>query len=86
MAEVSNGKIYELIDKSRVELKGDIIRLESKFDNLEAGRLTRAEQDIGRLQVRDATLSVKVYVLVFIISSVWSAVVTAVALQLLGNK
>lgn len=83
MAEITNDKIYELIDRSRMELKGDIIRLENKFDSLEAGRLTRAEQRIGELQVRDATLSVKVYVLVFIISSVISAIITAVSLKVI---
>ncbi len=78
MADVSNNRIYELIDRSRIELKGDIIRLETKFDNLEAGRLTRVEQDVGRLQIKDATLNTKVYVLVFVISSAVSAIITAV--------
>lgn len=85
MAEVSNSKIYELIDRSRLELKSDIIRLESKFDNLEAGRLTRAEQAIGKLEVKDATLNTKVYALVFIISSAWSAIITAIALYFFGG-
>jgi hypothetical protein len=83
MAEVSNDKIYELINSTRIELKGDIIRLEAKFDALEAGRLTRAEQNIGRLQVRDATLSTKVYVLVFVISTAVSAIMTALALKVI---
>lgn len=79
--DVSNNNIYDQIERTRLELKGDILRLESKFDVLEAGRLTKAEQDIGRLQVREATLNTKVYVLVFIISSVVSAIITAVALK-----
>ncbi len=83
MAErpVSNQNIYELIDRSRLELKSDLLRLETKFDNLEAGRLTRAEAAIGKLEVRDATLNTKVYVLVFIISTVISAIVTATAIR-----
>jgi hypothetical protein len=85
MADVSNGSIYELVDRTRVELKGDIIRLEAKFDALEAGRLTRAEQNIGNLQVREATLNTKVYVLVFIISSAVSAIMTAVAMRIFGK-
>ncbi len=85
MAEVTNSRLYEMIDRSRLELKGDILRLEAKFDNLEAGRLTRAEQDIGKLQVREATLNTKVYVLVFIISSAVSAIITAVVLRFLGK-
>lgn len=48
---VTNDKIYELVNTSRLELKGDINRLENKFDNLEAGRLTRAEGNINSLAI-----------------------------------
>lgn len=86
MSEVSNDKIYELVNSTRLELKGDISDLRRQFETLEAGRLTRAEQDIGRLQVRDATLNTKVYVLVFIISSAVSAVIAAIAVRFIGTK
>jgi hypothetical protein len=82
--EISNDKIYELINSTRLELKGDIRDLAAQLQALETGRLTRAEENIGKLQVKDATLSTKVYVLVFIISSVWSAIVTAIAYWLVS--
>lgn len=78
---VTNRDLYDAINGLRVEVTGQVQRLDDKFSQLEAGRLTRAEQAIGSLQVRDATLSTKVYVLVFIISSVVSAIITAVALK-----
>lgn len=48
---VSNDKIYDLINNTRLELKGDIGSLRNQFDNLEAGRLTRAEGNINELRV-----------------------------------
>lgn len=79
MAEVTNDKIYDLVNSTRLELKGDLRDLRQQFEQLEAGRLTRAEQNIGKLQVKDATLSTKVYSLVFIISTAVSAIMTAIA-------
>lgn len=79
MAEVTNDRLYELVDKTRVEIMGNVSRLDSKVDALIDGRISRAEQDINRLKVKDATLDVKVYALVFITSTVVSAVITAVA-------
>jgi hypothetical protein len=49
--EISNDKIYEAINSTRLELKGDIRDLRGQFDNLEAGRLTRAEGNINELRV-----------------------------------
>lgn len=77
MAEVGNDKIYDLINATRLEIKGDVLRVESKVDSLEQGRITNIEADVSKLKVKDATLSTKVYVLVFIISTVMSAIVTA---------
>lgn len=79
MAEVGNDKIYDLINATRLEIKGDVLRVEGKVDMLEQGRITNIEADVGKLKVKDATLSTKVYVLVFIISTVMSAIVTAFA-------
>lgn len=79
MVEVTNDRLYELVDKTRVEIMGNVSRLDSKVDALIDGRISRAEQDISKLKVKDATLDVKVYALVFITSTVVSAVITAVA-------
>lgn len=83
-SNVGNDKIYELVDRTRLELKSDNLRLESKFDALADGRLAQAEAAIAKLRVKEATLSLKVYALVFIISSIWSSIVAAIALKLLG--
>ena len=46
---VTNDKIYDLINSTRLELKGDIGNLQQQFTTLEAGRLTRAEGNINAL-------------------------------------
>lgn len=81
MAEVGNDKIYDLINATRLEIKGDVLRVEGKVDMLEQGRITNIEADVSKLKVKDATLSTKVYVLVFITSSVISAIISAFALK-----
>lgn len=53
MAEISNGKIYDLINAMRLELKGDIRDLTLQFQTLEAGRLTRLEGKVQDMQVAD---------------------------------
>lgn len=86
MAEIGNDKIYDLINATRLEIKSDVLRVEGKVDNLEQNRIAGIEADVSRLRVKDATLATKVYVLVFIISSIMSALVSAVALRLIGSK
>lgn len=74
MAEVTNDRIYELLDKMRLELKGDIRDLRLQFDSLEAGRLTRLEgrmrdfevttaQKEAKMDTNQAVLSTKVLVI-----------------------
>lgn len=82
---ITTAKVYELINNVRIEIKQDILnvgnnmaqnqaRLENKFDELEAGRLTRAEAKIRDLEVNivrqnkktevnQAVLSTKVLIL-----------------------
>lgn len=48
---ITNDRLYEAINSTRLELKGDIKDLRGQFDNLEAGRLTRAEGNINDLRV-----------------------------------
>lgn len=66
--------VYELVERTRIEMKQDMLNavavisnnqgsLEKKFDDLEAGRLTRAEEHIRRLQVTSATFGTKMAVL-----------------------
>jgi len=48
---ITNSKIYDLLNAMRLELKGDIRDLRNQFDTLEAGRLTRAEANISDLRI-----------------------------------
>lgn len=48
---ITNDKLYDAINSTRLELKGDIRDLRGQFDTLEAGRLTRAEGNINELRV-----------------------------------
>jgi hypothetical protein len=46
---ITNDRLYEAINSTRLELKGDITDLRRQFETLEAGRLTRAEGNINQL-------------------------------------
>ena len=48
--KISAEKVYTLIDSMRRELKADIMRVEQKFDTMEAGRLTLAEVKMARVE------------------------------------
>lgn len=43
-------RVYELVDKTRRELSEHILRLEGKFDLLEAGRVSRLEKELAELK------------------------------------
>lgn len=81
--------VYELVERTRLELKQDMLNavatvsmnqgtLEKKFDELEAGRLTRAEEHIRNLQVQNATANTKLAVLVFVSAAIVSAIVNII--------
>lgn len=82
---IDNKSLYDLVDRTRLELKGDINRLENKFDTLEAGRLTRLEDRVGRQQVSMATAATKLGILGFIASTIVGALVGALASGALGR-
>jgi hypothetical protein len=95
--DTTNAGIYDRIDNLRLEVKQDISvavntvarsqgRLEKKFDDLEAGRLTRLEgkysdlsieleRYMGRSSANEATLSTKVALLIFLLTVVGSAII-----------
>lgn len=86
MTETTNDKIYDLVNQTRIEINGNVQRVDSKVDALISGRLADVESDINKLKVKDATLDVKVYALVFITSTVISAIISAVALKYFGSQ
>lgn len=71
---VTNRDLYEAMKdlrgemfSGRQETQAAIQRLDDKFMTMEAGRLTRAEGSINKLELRDAVLTTKVLALVGII-------------------
>lgn len=88
--DVSNYKdLYELVERVRTEINSNVTnsmsaitnnqgRLEHKFDQLEAGRLTTAEGEINKLKVAAATINVKLAILVFIATAVVSTTISIV--------
>ncbi len=79
---VDNAQIYKLITDVRLEIKGDIKDVSEKMDSFVEKRFEPLEKDVGKMKVREATLSTKVYVLVFLIASTVSALITVGAQSL----
>lgn len=85
-------KVYDLINQSRrdqaesiasmrADLKADINRVENKFDTMEAGRLTRLEQDFV---AQKATL--KAWAVIFgVVWAVVQSVITAVIINIVAK-
>lgn len=84
-APITNDKLYDLVDRTRQELKGDILRVEATISTAVNGPLRAAQEDITDLKVKDATLSTKVYMLVFIISTATSALMSGLVLFLVNR-
>lgn len=93
---ITNEKVYDLVNSLRLEIKQDILnmgvalteshgRLEKKFDELEAGRLTRAEGNINRLQVQNATQTTKLAILGFIASCIIGSVISVFITQVIAK-
>lgn len=72
---VTNSKLYDLVDRTRLELKSDIIRVDTKVDLLST--------DVNRLKEKEANLSAKVYILVSIITIVIASLISAISLRVL---
>jgi F0F1-type ATP synthase assembly protein I len=83
MPQVDNSKLYELIDRTRLELKNDLIRLEGKFDGLEAGRLSKLEDKVNKQDTSIATAATKLAILGFIAASIVGAVVGVIIPRLI---
>lgn len=92
---ITNDKIYELVNASRLELKGDIQELRRQFDALEAGRLTRLEGKMTDFEVtqvkKDATLtqnqavlSTKFVIIGFIGISIFNALLYGLITKVVG--
>lgn len=82
----TNDKIYELLNNVRLELKKDIARqgedlgkqigqIDKKLDK----RVESIEKDVNKLKIESATGNVKLGILIFISSSIISAIITVIA-------
>lgn len=72
--KVTIREVYTLIESSKSELKTDLLRLENKFDNLEAGRLTRLEHDFNETRSELSNTKGKLFAITTIIALVISLI------------
>jgi len=74
--------VYKLVNDTRIELITHILRLESKFDLLEAGRVTNLETKVVQLQAEHDPIKKLVYGLVsLILIAVVGALLALVIMQ-----
>jgi len=64
---VSAREVYKLINDTRLELSGHILRLETKFDTLEAGRVSALEKQITEMKAEQEPVKRLVYGLVSVV-------------------
>lgn len=53
--KVTVRELYTLIDSVKKDVMGTVLRLENKFDTMEAGRLTRLEGRVSELFAQQAS-------------------------------
>lgn len=78
---VTNDHIFNLINSTRLELKGDINSLQGKIDLLESGRLTNLENEVNNIRVRQAVTGTKLAVLIGSITFI-----VTIILNILGRQ
>ena len=54
---ITTQQIYELVDKKVSQVNASIVRLETKFDNLEQGRLSKLELEFANLSGKMAIVA-----------------------------
>lgn len=59
--EIPIKQVYEIVDKAKVEITGHILRLEAKFDSLEAGRVSSLEREMAEVRVNQGLIMKLVY-------------------------
>lgn len=63
----TTASVYELVDRKMGEVNSTVLRLEAKFDALEAGRLTALEREVGQMQIKQAITNTKLATYIAII-------------------
>ena len=64
MDNITQKEIFDLVNDVRKELSSHILRLEAKFDTLEAGRLSRLEAKFSQLEAQSEPVKKIVFGLV----------------------
>jgi hypothetical protein len=80
-SQVTIREIYTLLDKNRDEIMAPILRLETKFDNLESGRLANLENRMSSIRSELSNLQGKTMMIPVLISaaiSIFSLVINIV--------
>lgn len=65
--DISSREIFKLVNDTRLELSGHILRLEGKFDTLEAGRVSAVEKAVATLTAEQEPVRRLVYGLVALV-------------------
>ena len=61
MKDILIKQVYEIVDSAKKELTSHILRLETKFDILEAGRVSGIEKDMAELKAEQKPIKMVVY-------------------------
>lgn len=80
--EISSREIFKLVNDTRLELSGHILRLEGKFDTLEAGRVSALEKQVAEVVAQNEPVRKIVYglvtlILVAVVGAIVALVITA---------
>lgn len=74
--KISIQDIYKLVNDARVELSAHILRLEGKFDILEAGRVSALEKNFAEMKAKHDPVEKIVYgMTAFILLAVLGSVI-----------
>lgn len=93
---ITNDKIYEQIqavdnrqsdklEAIRLELKGDISRVENKIDTAISNRIDKLEDKVYTLQNRQSVDNTKLAILIASISIIVSATATVIVSRIIGS-
>jgi hypothetical protein len=69
-SSVTVREVYQLIDQKIGEVNQNLLRLEGKFDALEAGRLSHLEREFANLQGKMSIVAILVSLFISVLVSI----------------